>query len=430
MPVPSHELTRLDSNSFEHLVNALALRVLGAGLTGFAPGPDGGRDGFFEGAAPYPNSVDQWAGRWYVQSKFHLPHLSKDPQKWLLNQISKEIAAFRDPRSRRTAPDIWILATNIDPSGSAETGSFDAALALVKKWSPDIAKRFHIWGGRKILDLLSLYPEISAYYGEFITPGNVLKLLYDTMRDDSANIDDIIRHLIVTQVTEQQYTKLEQAGSTADNRPGVHELFVDVPFVHKDGNSPAMAAATLARACAQVHRDLPISSSEKNWVQWNNAPCRARTWFVKGGPGQGKSTLTQYMAQIHRAAIILASPDMPATPKQRAIADAVRTSSLKRNLWPESPRIPVLVELRDYAFWYAQKSPNASRRTLSFLADKLSNALALVVNPGTIKRAFSASRWLFVFDGLDEVPSDVKDSIAAEVCHFVDDCLVSCRSTQ
>ena len=90
----SYDLTKLDEHSFEHMANALALRVLGAGHTGFGPGADGGRDGFFEGEAPYPSLTDRWSGRWYVQSKFHRPHLSADPQKWLLDKIKDEIKEF------------------------------------------------------------------------------------------------------------------------------------------------------------------------------------------------------------------------------------------------------------------------------------------------------------------------------------------------
>lgn len=80
----SYDLTHFDSHSFEQLVNLLTLTVLGAGHTGFGPGADGGRDGYFEGTAPYPSSENKWSGVWYIQSKFHKPHLSKDPQKWLL----------------------------------------------------------------------------------------------------------------------------------------------------------------------------------------------------------------------------------------------------------------------------------------------------------------------------------------------------------
>lgn len=97
----SYELTQLDSHTFEHLVNQLTLRVLGPGSTGFGPGSDGGRDGYFEGEAPYPSETERWSGCWYIQSKFHKPHLSTDSQKWLLEKIKEEIKEFEKPDSKR-----------------------------------------------------------------------------------------------------------------------------------------------------------------------------------------------------------------------------------------------------------------------------------------------------------------------------------------
>jgi hypothetical protein len=202
MPTPSYELTKLDPNTFEHLANTLALKVLGAGHTGFGPGPDGGRDGFFEGTAHYPSLKAGWTGTWYIQSKFLAPHLSKDPQKWLLDRISEELRAFEQPDSPRQWPDNWIIVTNIEPSGAPQTGSFDKARAAVRKARPQLSKRFHIWGGRKVLDLLALHPEIRDYYGEFVTPGQVLSRLHAQTNDLYAQVEQIIRYLIVTQFNE------------------------------------------------------------------------------------------------------------------------------------------------------------------------------------------------------------------------------------
>ncbi len=141
------ELGKLEPNCFEHLANMIALRVLGPGHTGFGPGPDGGRDGYFEGEAPYPSASEHWTGSWYLQAKFHKPHLSTNAQKWLVDQIKSEIERFSDPKSERIWPDNWIIVTNIDPSGTPETGAFDSARALVAAARPKLAGRFHIWGG-------------------------------------------------------------------------------------------------------------------------------------------------------------------------------------------------------------------------------------------------------------------------------------------
>ncbi|RWQ20553.1 hypothetical protein [Mesorhizobium sp.] len=426
MPTPTFELTRLDGNTFEHLANMLALKVLGSGHTGFGPGPDAGRDGYFEGTADYPSQVENWSGTWYLQSKFHAPHLSTDPQKWLVDQIKTEIKLFSDNNTTRQWPDNWIVITNIDPSGAAQTGSFDRALEAVKKVRPSLAKHFHIWGGRKVLDLLALNPEIADYYAEFITPGAVISEMYKSLLDAKAKTEDVVRYLVVTQLTDQQYTKLEQAGSSADNRPSIQKLFTDLPFVFEQRRR-GLAVRTLAKALAQKQIVDGRMPNVKEWKDWQREPARARIWFVKGGPGQGKSTLTQYICQIQRAAFLLSSPAFSVTPAQRSLADDIRKTASRDGLWPIAPRIPVNIELKTFARWVGEQT-SGSQRMLAYLTHYLSNELAQHLAPGTLKRAFGHGKWLFVFDGLDEVPGDVKDRVASEVIHFVDDLLVACNA--
>lgn len=163
----SYDLTQLDSHSFEHLVNFLALKILGNGITGFAAGADGGRDGFLKGKAPYPTDTENWEGVWYIQSKFHKPNLSSNSQNWLVREIIKEIKEYQESGSRKI-PDIWIIATNIEPTGLPKTGSYDRIINLVEKFSPKT--KVDIWGGKKILDYLSEYPQVAIQYGHFLTP--------------------------------------------------------------------------------------------------------------------------------------------------------------------------------------------------------------------------------------------------------------------
>lgn len=47
---------------------------------------------------------------------------------------------------------------------------------------------------------------------------------------------------------------------------------------------------------------------------------------------------------------------------------------------------------------------------------------------GTFKRALSTGRWLFIFDGLDEVPTDSKDTVAIAVTDFIDNQLIEAES--
>jgi hypothetical protein len=289
----SYDLTKLNAGDFEHLVNTLALGVLGPGHTGFGPGSDGGRDGFFEGEAPYPSDAQQWRGRWYIQSKFHKPHRSTDPQKWLLEQIKQELTQFKLSGSRRKWPDNWIVATNIDPSGVPETGAFDAARALVKEAHPKLEGRFHIWGGAKILDLLTHQPQVARRYAHFLTPGHVLSALCDYVQDARPEVESVLEFLVTRQFDEQQHTRLEQAGSSGDARPGIHRLFIDLPFQwgtaenideaggHSRSDRQAapvldgMAMEHLVRAAAENHSLDPGRPDSPEWRRWRRHPARA-----------------------------------------------------------------------------------------------------------------------------------------------------------
>jgi hypothetical protein len=415
----SYDLSQLDPNSFEHMVNALAMRVLGAGLTGFGPGSDGGRDGYFEGEAPYPNETERWTGRWYIQSKYHRPHLSADPQKWLLDKIKEELALFADPDSGRKWPDIWIVATNIDPSAVPDVGAFDKARALVKQVRPELVGKFDIWGGQKLIAWLGQYKDIAERYGHFLTPGHVLTELLQNLVDVRASVEQIIRNLVLSGIEEQKHTKLEQAGSMADSRPGIHRLFVDLPVLCREYGLMGTALESLTKTAAQNHRGEPSEPSSDDWLKWKRHPNRAPVWFIKGGPGHGKSTIGQYFCQIQRAALILGNPALAAPVELRQLSEAIKIEATKNGFWPASPRIPIYIELKQYAQWFGERSAEQSRGILTYLAARSSREIEQEVLVGTLRRALACRSWFIVFDGLDEVPGDIKDDIAKEVKNFL-----------
>ncbi len=57
----SYDLSKLGSYESENIVNFLALKTPGSIITGFGPGADGGRDGYFECEVPYPGQNDRWS---------------------------------------------------------------------------------------------------------------------------------------------------------------------------------------------------------------------------------------------------------------------------------------------------------------------------------------------------------------------------------
>lgn len=421
--VNSYELGGLDPYAFENLVNLLALRVLGSGASGFGPGKDGGRDGYFEGEAPYPSATDRWSGVWYIQSKFHAPHLSKDPHKWLIDKVAAEITKFKDEDGNRVWPNNWVIATNIDPSGQPETGSFDAIRTMVDD-ATDKKVKVAVWGGQKILGLLTQYPDVAQQYAHFITPGQVLASLKAQLDDQYASISTVIRYLVATQFSEQIYTKLDQAGSSSDTRPGVHHLFIDLPFSVDGSEIEGYALDHLCRASARPQRHSVVSQYPKVLREWSRNPHYARVALLKGGPGQGKSTVGQYFSQIQRAALLLMPSAPLITEKIKALAEEVEVEAKKIGAWPSAPRIPIFIELKEYAHWYGQRSNSDARGVLSYLANRIGSRVEQEVLPKTLRRALAVQSWFVLFDGLDEVPNDVKDPVADEVNNFVNEVVV------
>lgn len=422
----SYELTKLGPYAFEHLVNQLCLAVLGAGHTSFGPGSDGGRDGYFEGAAPYPSEKDHWSGRWYIQCKYHAPHLSADPQKWLLSQIESEIEQFQNESGRRVWPDIWIVATNIDPSGVPSTGSFDRARSMVKKIRPKLASRFHIWGGKKILDLLAQYPDVASSYRHFLTPGNVIAEILDQIGESRASAERALRYFLVTEFEEQLHTRLEQAGSSGDSRPGIHQLFVDVPFRSSD-HCDGMTMENLLRATSCSHRPEYRAPLGKFWSEWSKQPSRARTWVLKGGPGRGKSTLGQYFSQIQRAALIVQQNAIPLRPGMREQMEDLLATAKRQGFLPSVPRVPIQIDLKDYAAWLGKRSEADPKGVTTFISARVSKALEQSFTTGAMLKLLASRSWFIAFDGLDEVPEDVKDLMAVEIRHFLENVAIEQR---
>ncbi|QQD54498.1 hypothetical protein MHB_0031080 [Pseudomonas fluorescens BBc6R8] len=417
----SYDLTQLDTHSFESMVNFLALRVLGNGVTGFATGADGGRDGYLEGTAPYPTTKNQWSGIWYIQSKYHKPSLSGNPQTWLVRQVTEELKLFS--KRGRTIPDIWILATNIEPTAVKDTGSFDKIKKLVKSALPDHVN-FDIWGGQKILSFLGKDPDVANYYGHFLTPGHVLSGLYNNINDQHTQVKAIIEHLIVNQFNEQTYTKLEQAGSSSSARPKIHELFVDLPFETARKNNDKILN-TIVSSAACNHKISCWGTDLERGRLYSKAWRRSRVFILKGGPGQGKSTVGQFYSQIQRASFILSKGGPHVLPALRETAMELKLVAESLSLWTNVPRIPVLIELKDFATWYGGRTEVEPKGILSYLSERIALKTEQKVLTGTVKRAIATDSWFFNFDGLDEVPNDVKDNIADEIIRFSDEVLPS-----
>ena len=126
--------------------------------------------------------------------------------------------------------------------------------------------------------------------------------------------------------------------------PRVDSMFVDVPFASRGDTE---AAARLA----QIAEDAPGDAvAEEGFVVTGAAqallhPQWSGNALIVGGPGQGKSTLLQFVCQFHRARFQQAADYSGEAQGLNALTDVVR--------------VPIRIDLRDYARWASSKAAAA-----------------------------------------------------------------------
>jgi len=260
---------------------------------------------------------------------------------------------------------------------------------------------------------MSIHP---VWYAHLTTAGEVLSALVDNLKATYPSVDRTIRVLVEDKLLEHQSTRLDEAGAQGDARPPIHKVFVDLPFLSDDGSTEPSACVHLSATLAENHLDR---DDQLENLQWRSHPCRAPTWFVKAGPGQGKSTIGQYIAQAHRAAIILDSKGYRFSTEARQVAKDIRLAFPDYLVWPSFPRIPLAVDLKRYARWLSRREKRDADGVLSYIADELRLLTQEAVSTTLVTTLLEGRRWLAIFDGLDEVPSDEKDRVAREVQRFV-----------
>ncbi|WP_433180653.1 hypothetical protein [Actinoallomurus sp. CA-150999] len=186
-----YDLTRLGSREFEHLTQALAVKIFGHDVSVFGDGPDGGREASFYGETklPGPNSQVQWNGYVVLQAKFRVRPLGvAQNAAWFLSEVRKELSAWGESRSSRVRserlPEYLIIATNVVLSPVADSGGIDRANAAIENAKNEFGlplKGWAIWHYDQICTFLDIYPEIRQTYGAMVTPGDVLAQMRSTL---------------------------------------------------------------------------------------------------------------------------------------------------------------------------------------------------------------------------------------------------------
>ncbi len=380
--MPKYNLNALGHEEFERLCQSLVQQVIGPGARVYGMGKDGAREATFHGKAPYPSREEQWDGNWIFQAKFHDTILlgPKVAQRQLIADLDDELS--RITKKYRHRCDNYILMSNVSLTPVFQKGIKDRIDSEIAPKYRHKIKNIHVWGAEEICRFLDAYPNIRRSYAHLLVAGDVISRLLGLVEGKKTKLDDIIKMYCQGCFIHEQSAVLDDAGDVEDEKIELERVFIDLDVKTHPISQELGVVEKIQSWLRQAVQDEDRKSA-LSYVFDDSIP----DLVIIGGPGEGKSTLCQYVSQIHRARIL------------GKIAEIERSS---KELEQCDVRIPFRIFLREYAQWIASR--NNSDSLFNYLAVHITRESGIETTSDEVLQIVKNSGVLLIIDGLDEVP--------------------------
>lgn len=429
-----YQLERLNTRSFEQLVQALALQEFGSQVSVFGDGPDGGREAAFFGAVDYPKGRRStcWKGHGMFQAKFRQQPGARasDNTRWALNELKAEFSKLAPrPKSeaeadahvaagRRVCPSYYVFATNLALSPALKSGGKDSVRTFLESCRKSHGlKDFAIWDGDQIRRLLDAHDGIRTSFLPFILPADVLAAVMQNLTFRRPEFAQVMLRYLQHELMNDLGAKLSEAGSTKGTSVSLASVFVDLPI---EGSALPSADAKAADEVPVRYTVLKALFADADYVlrpsfrsqsqAGGKRPETLRGRFVLiGGPGQGKTTAGVFACQIMRASLLRdAGLVYDREVEQALFAIESEAKNLPRL---HARRYPLRIDLKKLAESLANQTANS---LIEFLTLQIAKLTTAKVDAEDFRLWLRRYPWLLVLDGLDEVPASSNRTLMLE----------------
>lgn len=374
--------------------------------------PDGGRD-----SVVY--LMDSNKKQFIVfQIKFvRDPNLVSEPHKWLTKILKDE-----SPKINKLIPKGAIkfyLLTNVKGTAHLDSGSKDKVNKILEE---EISIPALCWWRDDISRIFEKDPIFMWSYPEILNGQNIMNMiLFQNINENKENRESTIKAYLADQYSIDNEVKFRQI----DLQNKLLDLFTDVPIKIKKLNEKNRDLKRTLDFFENHRRyiyddDNNIQLDERDnlgaaaFLLHPKIQNRIERILLEGGPGQGKSTISQYICQVHRIRLLNKIEDLKLIPD---------------NLNHSPVRLPFKIDLRHIASWVENKNPYQGMLSDEYYIRIWKNSLESFLIGHIIYHSqidtFDAadlisilknSSVLFVFDGFDEI-ADLK--IRKEVIEFI-----------
>ncbi len=383
-----YQFENLGPERFQDFCQALLVKSVRA-VQCFPVGQaDGGRDAI---ASLEADDKESFA---VYQVKFvRTPSNVIAPHRWLTDVLKEEV-----PKLSRLLPkgaSAYYLLTNVRGTGAATVGSIDAVDTLLREGVPVPAQ---CWWRDDLSRRLEAAADLKWSFPELFTGTDLLRVLIEHgLQADQQRRSAAITTFVRTQHDREQEVRFKQV----ELQNKLVDLFVDVPVAVPQPLEEVGAAVVWKRVLE--HHRLEDGGDTVGAATFLLNPLLEncfRQIVLEGAPGQGKSTITQYVCQVHRMRLLSEHVEL------MRVSDIHKQGSLK---------LPIRADLRDYATWLGRQDPFALEPPLEPPAEwhkSLDAFLAALIrhesggvdfSVSDLHETMRVSAVLIVLDGLDEI---------------------------
>jgi hypothetical protein len=404
------------TRSFERFAQSMTLHALGSGVLVFGDGPDGGREAVYEGKLNYPSAAENWSGYTVMQAKFlQVPGSAHEDADWLVGQLRTELNKFGKEGSKLKKPDYYILVTNARlspmPEGERGKGGIAKIDEVFSEYKTLLGiKDYRVWHLDQLCTMLMGADSIRRSFAAWLSTSDVIADLLADIHSRSNNVHNAMYRYLARELRAHQPIRLQQAGHSG-SQTMIEDVFTDLPFcsehqIESTGDKDKLLLADL------LERSRDCLDSASVVAQQFGEMGRPERILLLGGPGQGKSTLSQFMAQIFRANMLHSERAGKFPADIKSIIDSTLTKATAIGVFTDVPRrFPFRVDLPSFADWLTKQERPEEFSLLHYLSQQITTISATDLNVSDLRCWIERFPIVLILDGLDEVPSSANRNI-------------------
>ncbi|WP_225732675.1 NACHT domain-containing NTPase [Nocardia sp. JCM 34519] len=309
----------------------------------------------------------------------------------------------------------YVLMTNLGGSSARSVGAMDRAQCYLNEILPETMNG-QIWWRADLDARLNNLSDLKWNFVEILSGRDMFQyLVTESNADTESRRYQAVKGYLEEQHKDDKDIKFKQADLQSTD---LISLFIDVPVRPQESSSHYEA---LDEVSLQEEIDSRSLVNRRHFLADRNQAYGGAAFIlhtakfatmtrivVEGGPGQGKSTLAQFICQIQR---------------MRLLGDDKGLSRVDQIYRSAPARVPFKVDLRDLSSWFQRRDPFSGAPLPDDIVLSLETFLAAQVHRLSGGRSFSVDDLheffsktpsLIVLDGLDEVASHADRKIIVD----------------